>query len=106
VGLVRVELKLTLPGQRLNSLEIRIDGRPLGGGGVAMSASHVTLGSAASLSLYRGQITGLEGTTVAARVRSRRGALALVAQLQIDSGSGAVSGAVSAQPTRETKGDR
>jgi methionine sulfoxide reductase heme-binding subunit len=105
-GLVRLDLKLTVPGQRLDSIEIRIDGQPLSGGGVAMRASRVTLGSATSASLYRGRITGLEGTTVAARVRSPRGALALVAQLQIDSRSGAVSGAVSAQPTRETKGDR
>jgi hypothetical protein len=96
-GLVRVDLKLTVAGQLLDALDIRIDGQPLSGGGVAMSSSRVTLGTGADPTLYRGRITGLEGTSIAARVKSARGSLAFVAQLQIDPRSGAVTGAVSAR---------
>ena len=103
-GLVRVELKLTVAGQPLSALDIRIDGHPLGGGGVAMSSSRVTLGTSGAPDTYRGRITALEGTNVAARVRSHRGSLAVVAQLQIDPRSGAVSGVLSAQPSEETEG--
>ena len=102
-GLVRVELKLTLAGQPLSALDIRIDGQPLSGGGVAMSASSVTLGTGSNPMLYRGRITALEGTSIAARVRGQEGSLALVAQLQIDPRSGAATGALSARPS-ETQG--
>jgi uncharacterized membrane protein YgcG len=103
-GLVRVELKLTVAGQPLSALDIRIDGQPLGGGGVAMSTSRVTLGTGASPALYRGRITALEGTNVSARLRGPRGSLALVAELQIDPRSGAVSGVLSARPSDEPEG--
>lgn len=103
-GLVRVELKLTAPGQRLAALDVRIDGQPLGGGGVAMSASRVTLGTSGTPSLYRGRITALEGTNVSARVHGEHGSLALVAELQIDPRSGAVSGVLSVRPSDEPEG--
>lgn len=69
-----------------------------------MSSSRVTLGTSGAPDTYRGRITALEGTNVAARVRSHRGSLAVVAQLQIDPRSGAVSGVLSAQPSEETEG--
>ncbi len=52
-GLVQVDIKLTAAGQRLSALDVRIDGQPLDGGGVAMSSSLVTLGTSASPSAYR-----------------------------------------------------
>ena len=103
-GLVQVELELTASGQPLSALDIRIDGHPLGGGGVAMSASRVTLGTGSDPMLYRGRLTGLEGTNVAATVRGTHGRLSLVAQLQIDPRSGAVSGTLSARPGEGTEG--
>jgi methionine sulfoxide reductase heme-binding subunit len=103
-GLVQVDVKLTVAGQPLRALDIRIDGQPLSGGGVAMSSSRVTLGTGASASLYRGRITGLEGTNIAARVSSAHGSLALVAQLQIDPRSGVVTGALAARPGEGTEG--
>jgi Ferric reductase like transmembrane component len=105
-GLVQVDLRLAVSGQTLSALDIRLVGEPASGGGVAMSSSRVTLGTSSAPALYRGRVTGLEGTTIAARVRSAQGSLGLVAQLQIDSRSGAVSGALSAQPGHETEGDR
>lgn len=98
-GLVQVELKLTIAGQPLSALDIRIVGQSLSGGGVAMSSSSVTLGTASNPSLYSGRVTGLEGTSVAARVKGPQGALTLAAQLQIDPRSGAATGAVSARPS-------
>lgn len=103
-GRVRVDLKLKLPGQSLRELEIRIDGRPLSGGGVAMTASTVTSGTSSNPALYRGRITGLEGANVAARVRSAQGSLALLARLQIDPRSGTVTGTMSARPGERTEG--
>ncbi len=103
-GLVQVELKLTLPHQPLSALDIRIAGQPLSGGGVAMSSSSVTLGTSSNPGLYRGRLTGLEGTNVAARVKGSQGALSLVAQLQIDPRSGAVTGALAARPGEGPEG--
>jgi hypothetical protein len=95
---------VTVPGQRLTALDMRIVGQPLSGGGVAMSSSTVALGTGSSPGLYRGRVTGLEGTEIAARVRNARGSLALVAQLHIDPRSGAVTGALAARPDAETDG--
>ena len=96
-GLVQVDLHLALGGQTLSALEIRIDGQPLSGGGVEMTSSTVTLGTPSAPSQYAGQVTGLEGTNIQAGVRSTRGSLVLLAQLQINSSSGAVTGTLAAQ---------
>jgi hypothetical protein len=103
-GLVQIDLKLAVSGQSLSALDIRIVGQPLGGGGVAMSSSTVTLGTGASPGLYTGRVTGLEGTNIAAQVRSTQGALSLVAQLQINPRSGAVTGALAARPGERLEG--
>jgi len=103
-GMVQVELRLSVSGQTLSALDIRLVGEPASGGGVAMSSGRVTLGTSSAPALYRGRVTGLEGTDVAARVRSAQGSLRLVAQLQIDPRSGAVSGALSARPGDQTEG--
>ena len=97
-GLVQVDLHLALSGQALSALDIRIDGQPLGGGGVEMTSSRVTLGTPSDPSQYAGLVTALEGTNIQARVRSTRGSLVLLAQLQINPSSGAVTGALAAQP--------
>lgn len=104
-GLVRVDLKLNVSGQRLNRLEIRIVGQPLSGGGVAMASSRVTLGPASNPDRYAGRVTALEGTNIRARVSGRRGSLSLLAQLQIDPRSSAVAGALAARPGARTEGD-
>ena len=103
-GLVEIDLHLGLSGQSLSALDIRLDGQPLGGGGVAMSSSTVTLGQRSNPALYRGQVTGLEGSNIHARVRARNGSLALTAGLRIDPNAGTVTGTVTAQPRGQ--GDR
>ena len=97
-GLVQVNLQLSLAGRPLNTLDIRIDGQPLGGGGVAMASSTVTLGTSATPTQYRGRITALEGTTIQARVSDTRRSLVLLAQLQINPSSGSVTGTLTSQP--------
>ena len=97
-GLVQVDLRLTLAGQPLDALDIRIDGQPLGGGGVEMTSSTVTLGTTPTPALYSGHVTALIGTSIQARVSGTRGALILLARLQIDPSSGSVTGTLTAQP--------
>jgi ferric reductase like protein len=103
-GLVQVDLRLTVSGQPLSALDIRIVGQPLSGGGVAMTASHVTIGPASNPARYAGRVTALEGANIGASVRGPGGSLSLVAQLQIDPRSNAVTGALAARPGEGTEG--
>ncbi|MGZ4267565.1 MAG: ferric reductase-like transmembrane domain-containing protein [Solirubrobacteraceae bacterium] len=98
-GLDGVDISLSWSGQRLSALAIHLRGRPLDGGGLEMSSSEVLLGTSANSRAYRGAVTALQGTNIAARVRARRGqVLNLVAELQIDPGSGSASGTVTVRP--------
>ncbi len=98
-GLQLVDISLNVGGQRLNALRIRIAGQPLGGGGVQMTSSRVTLGPASSPDQYRGKVTALRGSDVQAVVSDGSGStLTLVAQIQIDPGTGNVMGTLSASP--------
>jgi hypothetical protein len=98
-GLAEVDITLSVAGQQLSALEIRIIGQPLQSGGVQMTRSNVTLGMSSNPAQYRGRVTGLSGTNIAAVVRDSSGAkLSLVAQLQIDPNAGTASGSVNATP--------
>ena len=100
-GLAIVDISLSVSGQPLSALRIRIAGQPIAGGGVEMTSSRVTLGPASNPDLYRGRITALQGTDVEAVVSDASGtAITLAANLQIDPGSGSVTGAVSARPAQ------
>jgi hypothetical protein len=97
-GRYAVRIALKLAGEHLSTMRVRIFGQPLGNGGVSMTASSVSLGTDSDPTMYRGEVTGLSGTTVEAHVRDAAGnTLALVAQLQI--GGQSVTGTVSAQPS-------
>ncbi|MBV9048154.1 MAG: hypothetical protein JOY58_07790, partial [Solirubrobacterales bacterium] len=96
-GLEKVDLSLLVAGQRLNRLDIQIFGQPIGGG-VQMTGSAVTLGTASDPDLYQGRVVGLDGTNVQARLRGPTGnEVLLAAELQIDQGSGAASGTVTSR---------
>ena len=100
-GLVEIDLTLAVQGAPLSALDIRIFGTPAAGGGVAMNSSDVTLGTSSDPQLYRGSVTGLQGTNVVARVSSPgRAPLALTAALQIDPATGAVTGTLAVAPSR------
>ena len=100
-GLANVDISLSVSRQPLSTLRIRIAGQPIAGGGVEMTSSRVTLGPASNPDLYRGRITALQGTAVEAVVSDANGtAITLASNLQIDPGSGSVTGAVSARPAQ------
>jgi sulfoxide reductase heme-binding subunit YedZ len=100
-GLVEVDISLAAAGQNLSATDIRIIGQPLRGGGVAMTTSRVTLGTASDPTLYRGRVTALTGTNIEARVKNARGAvITLLARLQINPSTGTASGTLSAAPGR------
>jgi hypothetical protein len=101
-GLAVVDVSTTLAGEQLNELQIRMIGEPLDGGGVQMTSSRVTLGSSSDARQYRGVVTALQGTDVAAQLRGSRGsALRLIARLQIDPSTEKVSGTVQVGPAGE-----
>ncbi len=98
-GMVEVHLTLSLQGSHFTSLGIRIFGTPTQGGGVAMTSSRVTLGTSADRSLYRGSITSLQGTSIAARVSSAgHTPLSLDSELQIDPTGATVTGTLTSRP--------
>ncbi len=98
-GLATVDISLSLAGQQLSNLAIHLRGQGIQGGGIAMRSSEVTLGTGSNPGQYRGQVTSLQGTNIAARVSDSSGhTLNLVCQLNIDPNTGAVSGTVSATP--------
>jgi hypothetical protein len=97
-GLQVVDLSMTADGQRLNALDIRIIGQALGGGGVQLTRSRVTLGSSADPAQYSGRVTSLRGTDLGARLRNSSGAVVqLAARLQLDP-SGSIGGTVRVSP--------
>jgi hypothetical protein len=97
-GLVEVRISLTVASAQLGRLDVRIYGQPLAGGGVQMTSSSVSAGSAADPARYTGTITGLSGTNISARVASAGGrTLAIALALQIER-SGAASGNVQVTP--------
>jgi hypothetical protein len=90
---------VSLSGQKLSTLAIRLRGQPLNDGGLEMTSSAVTLGPRSDPGQYRGVVTSLDGTRIAAQVSDTSGSrLTLVLELQINPDSGAVSGTVSAKP--------
>jgi DMSO/TMAO reductase YedYZ heme-binding membrane subunit len=98
-GLVNVNIDLNVSGQSLSKLAVHLQGQPIQGGGIQMSASSVTLGPASNPTLYRGTVTALEGTNISAVVRDPQGhTLNLAMGLQIDSNTGSASGTLSARP--------
>lgn len=97
-GQVLVAISLHLQGQSLSQFVIRLRGRPIAGGGVEMTSSRVTLGPASNPDQYRGQVTALQGSDVAASVAAGGSRLSLVARLQISPGPGTATGVVSASP--------
>jgi sulfoxide reductase heme-binding subunit YedZ len=98
-GLMLVDLSLALPGHALGQLDIRIEGPPIGGGGVQMTSSRVMLGSSSNPNRYGGHVTALEGTNIAATVADRVGStLSLIARLRIAPGPGTATGTVMVAP--------
>ncbi len=86
-GLVAVDISLTVQNALLSTLALQIFGTPQAGGGVQMTSSTASIGSAATPQRFTGAITSLQGTSIGARVVSADGqALALAVNLTIGRG--------------------
>jgi hypothetical protein len=82
-------------------MHVQIDGTPLSGGGVAMTASSVSIGTSRAPSLFGGSVTSLNGTEIGAHVTSGDGhTLLLSVALQIAASGGGASGTLNVNPVQ------
>ena len=100
-GLVQVDIALVVANTSLGTLHVLIDGTPVAGGGVQMTASTVSIGTASSPTLFSGAVTSLQGTQIGARVTSGDGhTLTLTVALQLNASSGSATGTVQVNPVQ------
>jgi DMSO/TMAO reductase YedYZ heme-binding membrane subunit len=97
-GVAVLDIRTKLHGGAAGSLEIQIQGQPLGDGGVSMTASRVALGPPGEPSLYRGRLVALRGTRLLGRVSDGTGSVELDVNLAIDQATRGVSGTATARP--------
>ncbi len=98
-GLVAVDITLSVANATLPVLRLEIVGNSVSGGGVQMTSSSASIGTAANPTRFSGVITSLNGTDIAARVSSPDGgALALAVALQINPSTGSALGTLRATP--------
>jgi len=88
-----LDIELRLSGADSGSLRIRMAGAP-SGSTVALTGSQVDLLLNAVPSALQGEVTGLKGDTVTARVSGAQTTLELTADLQIDPQAGTVTGSL------------
>jgi sulfoxide reductase heme-binding subunit YedZ len=94
-GLVTVLIDGVLTGGATGHLSVSISGPPASGGGVAMTASSVRLGTSGQQALYQGSIGSLSGTSFVAGVSGASGApMTLTVSLRIDQQAGTARGTV------------
>ncbi len=97
-GRARVTIYGSLSGGARGSVRFVLDGSPVAGGGIQMDRSEASLGTVAEPELYRGQVVQLAGTELRAALRNGSGdSLTLDVRLNVDAGTNAVTGSVSAR---------
>jgi len=85
----------TLTGTEAGRLTIVLIGQPAGDGGVNLTSSQVSLGPPGAPSEYQGQVSQLQGTTLAARLTGPTGStVTATIVLQLDDRGSRVSGTV------------
>jgi methionine sulfoxide reductase heme-binding subunit len=96
-----IDLELRLTGSATGRLRIRLGGTPLGNGGLSLTGSQVDLLANGLPRVMAGKIVSLEGQQLVAHVSNGSGTgLSLYASLNIDGGTGVVTGTLRALPTR------
>jgi Ferric reductase like transmembrane component len=94
-GDIAIRIHATTGGGTNGVLDIVLDGTPSGGGGLSLTASQVTYGTASQPQEYTGQLTDLRGSVLQISLRDRSGkALALAVTVNINGAR--VTGQVSA----------
>ena len=92
-GLVDVHVESRIAGSLRGRLRLVLQGIPLDGGGVSMTASGVAFAALGSTSVYQGEIIALDGNRIGARVSDGSGkTLDLSIVLDVEPGSRSVSG--------------
>ncbi len=98
-GRVLVSISGRTSGGDSGVLWIRLQGEPVAGGGVAMSASGASYGPAAFPNAYVGKIVGLQGNRILLSLNGRASRLSLLVDLRLDPATGTASGTVHGSPT-------
>ena len=97
-GRVLVNISGTTSGGNAGVLWIRLQGEPIDGGGVSMTASGASYGPATFPDAYVGKIVALEGTQLSLALDGQASKLSLTVDLQVDPASGTVTGTVQGRP--------
>ena len=92
-GRVLVDISGTTTGSAKGRLWIRLQGEPVDGGGVSMTASGASFGPPAFPDAYVGKIVGLNGPQILLSLSGRSGSLSLLVDLRIGA-SGLATGTV------------
>lgn len=99
-GRVVVDISGKTRGGAAGVLWIRLEGEPIDGGGVSMTASGASYGTAAYPDAYVGKIVGLDGTRIALSLNGQSSSrLSLLVDLQFDSATGTATGTVHGTPS-------
>jgi hypothetical protein len=104
-GLAEVDLKMNMSGRDHGSVDVRLIGEPLEGGGIAMTESAVSLGPPIQPRLFGGKIVSLNGTKIRASVADAKGrSVQLMLDLSIDPAHETVSGTLRSQGSPSGRG--
>src|SRR5207248_11440020 len=90
-GRVLVNISGRTSGASSGVLWIRLQGVPISGGGVTMTASGASYGPAAFPDAYVGSIVGLQGTRILLSLSGHSNKLSLLVDLQLHSTTGAAT---------------
>jgi hypothetical protein len=99
-GSVLVNISGRTSGGSNGVLWIRLQGQPIAGGGVTMTASGASYGTAAFPNAYVGKIVGLQGTRILLSLDGQANKLSLLLDLSVNSTTGTATGTVHGNPTR------
>ncbi|HEY7966919.1 MAG TPA: ferric reductase-like transmembrane domain-containing protein [Solirubrobacteraceae bacterium] len=97
-GLVSVDIALSAQSAALPDIHVQIIGNQASGGGVSMTQSSVSAGTAADPQRFSGTVTALAGTSIAAQLSSATQSISLELSLQINPANGAVTGTATVTP--------
>jgi sulfoxide reductase heme-binding subunit YedZ len=97
-GHVLVNISGRTSGNSSGVLWIRLQGEPIAGGGVTMTASGASYGTTAFPDAYVGKIVGLQGTRILLSLNGQANKLSLLLDLSVNSSTGTATGTVRGSP--------
>jgi hypothetical protein len=98
-GELLVSIRGTTTRPHPGVLWVRLQGVPVDGGGVSMTASGASFGTPSDPQAYVGEIVGLEGTRILLSLRGQSRSLVVRLDLNLQQGSSLVSGNVHVEPS-------